>query len=81
MSEAAAQRRQAEQAIRAHLQKTQALRSVVFAAARAGNATKVKAGVWEDDVDAAGGEIKRDCENFVSQKQGILRKPCYILPP
>ncbi len=22
----------------------------------------------EDDVDAAGGEIKRDCEKFVSQK-------------
>ncbi|PBK92937.1 hypothetical protein ARMGADRAFT_929738 [Armillaria gallica] len=68
MSEAAAQRRQAEQAIRAHLQKAQALRSAVFAAARAGNATKVKAGVWEDDADAAGGEIKRDCEKFVSQK-------------
>ncbi|KAK0441916.1 DnaJ-domain-containing protein [Armillaria borealis] len=68
MSEAAAQRRQAKQAIRAHLQKAQALRSAVFAAAREGNATKVKAGVWEDDVDAAGGEIKRDCEKFVSQK-------------
>ncbi|KAK0196763.1 DnaJ-domain-containing protein [Armillaria mellea] len=65
---AAVQRRQAKQAIRTHLQKAQALRSAVFAAAREGNATKVKAGVWEDEVDAAGGEIKRECEKFVSKK-------------
>ncbi|KAK0484024.1 hypothetical protein IW261DRAFT_1606085 [Armillaria novae-zelandiae] len=67
-TKAAARRRQAKQAIRAHLQKAQALRSAFFAAARESNTTKVKAGIWEEDVDAAGGEIKRDCERFVSQK-------------
>lgn len=41
-------------------------RSAVFNAARAGDASKVKKGVWEDDVDAAGGEVKRGCERFVS---------------
>ncbi|KAK0205709.1 hypothetical protein IW262DRAFT_648600 [Armillaria fumosa] len=67
-AKAAARRRQAKQAIRIHLQKAQTLRSAVFTAAREDNATKVKAGIWEEDVDAAGGEIKRDCERFVSQR-------------
>lgn len=30
------------------------------------DATKVKKGVWEDNVDAAGGEVKRGCEAFVT---------------
>lgn len=36
--------------------RAQTLRSAVFAAARAGDAARVKKGVWEDAVDAAGPE-------------------------
>lgn len=37
--------------------RAQTTRSAVFAAARKGEAAKVKKGIWEDDVDAAGGEV------------------------
>jgi hypothetical protein len=37
----------------------------VFAAARQRDADKVKKGVWENSVDAAGGEIKPNCSEFV----------------
>ena len=39
----------------------------VFAAARKGDAPKVKKGVYEDQVDAAGGEIKPGCDAFVKK--------------
>lgn len=59
------QRKKTEQTIRNGQQQAQELRSAVFAAARSGNAEKVKKGVWEDTVDAAGGEIRAGCQEFV----------------
>ncbi|EGN93280.1 hypothetical protein SERLA73DRAFT_189828 [Serpula lacrymans var. lacrymans S7.3] len=41
------------------------LRSAVFTAARSKDTEKVKKGVWEDNVDPSGGEIKAGCEEFV----------------
>jgi hypothetical protein len=49
-------------------EKMQALRSKVFAAARNGDASVVKKGVWEQDVDPSGGEIKPGCDHLVRQK-------------
>ncbi|OCB85935.1 hypothetical protein A7U60_g7069 [Sanghuangporus baumii] len=46
-------------------QQMQQKRSAVFAAARCGDAEAVKKGIWEDSVDAAGGEIRPGCEEFV----------------
>ena len=37
----------------------------MFAAARNGDAEAVKKGVYEDDVDAAGGEVKLGHDEFV----------------
>lgn len=37
----------------------------MFSAARRGNSASVKKGIWEDHVDAAGGEVKKGCEAFV----------------
>ncbi|KAG6833698.1 hypothetical protein H0H87_002895 [Tephrocybe sp. NHM501043] len=44
---------------------TQKARSAVFAAARVGDAKRVKQGVWGEYVDASGGEIKDGCQDFV----------------
>lgn len=46
-------------------QQVQTMRSAVFAAARRGDAAKVRKGVWEDGVDAAGGEVKIGHEQFM----------------
>jgi hypothetical protein len=54
--------------MRKMLRHTQTLRSAAFAAARSGNAEKVKKCIYEDEVDAAGGEIKNGCESFVDRK-------------
>lgn len=59
------QRMKAAQTAQAQQQRVQTLRSATFAAARAGNAVQVKKGVWEDEVDPAGGEVKVGCENYV----------------
>lgn len=64
--QAEASRQNAEMAVRSQLQRAQDLRSATFAAARAGDAAKVKKGVYEENVDAAGGEIKKGCEDFVA---------------
>ncbi|KAJ3507934.1 hypothetical protein NLJ89_g6030 [Agrocybe chaxingu] len=64
-AQAEAARKSSEERARALLQKAQEKRTSVFAAARRGNAEKVKKGVWEDGVDATGGEIKPDCASFV----------------
>ncbi|KIM87213.1 hypothetical protein PILCRDRAFT_86249 [Piloderma croceum F 1598] len=64
--EAEASRKKAECAARMQQQRGQALRSATFAAARAGDAKRVKKGVYEDNVDAAGGEVKKGCEEFVT---------------
>ena len=34
----------------------------------------MKKGVWEDEVDAAGGEIKKGCESFVESPPKDLRE-------
>ncbi|KAJ3835624.1 hypothetical protein F5878DRAFT_627415 [Lentinula raphanica] len=64
-TKAQAQRQQAEDTARAQRQKVQKNRSAVFNAARQGNAQGVKKGIWENDVDAAGGEVKPGHEEFV----------------
>ncbi|ESK94600.1 dnaj-like protein subfamily c member 5b [Moniliophthora roreri MCA 2997] len=67
-AQAESERQKAETAARKQREKTQATRSAVFAAARKGDASRVKKGVWEEDVDAAGGEIKPGYEEFVKLK-------------
>ena len=64
-AQAELQRHKAAQAANAQQRRVQLTRSAVFAAARAGDAIKVKKGVWEDNVDAAGGEVKTGCDEFV----------------
>ena len=66
--QAEASRKSAEEKAQAQQERAQALRSAVFAAARSGNAKKVQQGVWEDSVDAAGGEIKPGCEAYFKSK-------------
>lgn len=67
-AQAEVSRKIAESKAKALLEQSQAIRSAVFAAARNGDAQKVKKGIYEDHVDAAGGEIKRDCDAFVKSK-------------
>lgn len=64
-AQAEASRQSAKNKARQQLQRSQNTRSQVFAAARRGDAEKVKKGIWEDEVDATGGEIKRGGEEFV----------------
>ena len=66
-AQAEASRKNAESTARLQAQRVQVLRSEMFAAARSGDFPKVKRGIWEDDVDAAGGEIKKGSEEFVSK--------------
>ncbi|KAF9265549.1 DnaJ-domain-containing protein [Marasmius fiardii PR-910] len=63
--DADAERKKAEAAVRTQRMKTQTLRSSVFNAARSSDAKKVKSGIWESNVDAAGGEVKPGYEEFV----------------
>ncbi|KAJ6497051.1 hypothetical protein C8R47DRAFT_1113655 [Mycena vitilis] len=64
-AQAEAQRSKAEAKARSLQQQAQTQRSAVFSAARANKRDKVKSGVWEDGVDAAGGEVKAGCNAFV----------------
>ncbi|KAF8843561.1 hypothetical protein BDN67DRAFT_135529 [Paxillus ammoniavirescens] len=64
-AEAENQRQRAAQTAQAQQQRVQTLRSATFTAARAGDAVQVKKGVWEDEVDLSGGEIKMGCEKYV----------------
>ena len=57
-AQAEAVRKSSEERAKLLLQAAQTIRSSVFAAAREGDAAKVKKGIWEDAVDAAGGEVK-----------------------
>jgi len=67
--EKAKQDRQSAAKVLASQQETMhALRSKVFTAARNGDAEAVKRGVWEQDVDPSGGEIKSGCDHLVRQK-------------
>ena len=67
-AQAEAQRSKAEATARTLQQQAQTKRSAVFSAARAGKQDKVKTGVWEDGVDAAGGEAKVGCDAFMKTK-------------
>jgi hypothetical protein len=64
-AQAEAVRKSSEERAKLLLQEAQTIRSSVFAAARAGNAAKVKKGIWENAVDAAGGEVKSGSADFV----------------
>ena len=61
-AEAAASRKTAAEKARAQQEQLQALRSEIFAAARRKDVAAVKKGLWEDNVDAAGGEIRKGAE-------------------
>lgn len=61
-------RKKAEETARLQRQKTQRLRSEIFVAARAGKVARVKRGIWEESVDASGGEIKTGCEAFLNNR-------------
>jgi hypothetical protein len=64
-AQAEAVRKTSEERAKLLLQQAQTTRSSVFAAAREGNSEKVKRGIWEDAVDAAGGEVKHGSANVV----------------
>ncbi|KAE9409541.1 DnaJ-domain-containing protein [Gymnopus androsaceus JB14] len=64
-AKANAKRQKAEDAARAQREKVQNNRSTVFRAAREGNAQEVKKGIWENNVDAAGGEVVPGHEEFI----------------
>jgi hypothetical protein len=64
-AEAEALRVSAAQQVRIQQQKSQALRSEMFEAARRGDAKHVRKAIWEDGVDAAGGEVKPGMDGFV----------------
>lgn len=63
-TQAEAAKLEAAQKARIQRQQIQQKRSAVFAAARHGNSEAVKKGIWEDSVDAAGGEVKPGHEEF-----------------
>ncbi|RPD66089.1 hypothetical protein L226DRAFT_530222 [Lentinus tigrinus ALCF2SS1-7] len=63
-AEAQASRKTAEQKARAQQEQVQALRSKVFEAARRKDTAAVKKGVYEDNVDASGGEVRKGAESF-----------------
>lgn len=64
-AEAEARRRKAAESLEVRQRRAQTLRSVAFAAARAGDAQRVKKAIWEDLVDPAGGEVKLGCDSFI----------------
>lgn len=64
-AQAEAVRKSSEERAKLLLQEAQTTRSSIFAAAREGNAARVKKGIWEDAVDAAGGEVKNGSADFV----------------
>ncbi|KAF4615025.1 hypothetical protein D9613_002692 [Agrocybe pediades] len=64
-AQAEAERKSAEERAKEILRKAQETRTSVFAAAREGDAEKVKQGIWEVNVDAAGGEVRSGCEPYV----------------
>lgn len=61
-------RQAAAKVLASQQEKIQAVRSMVFTAARNGDANVVKKGIWEQDVDPSGGEIRPGCDNLVLQR-------------
>lgn len=64
-AQAEASKKNAAQRVRQLLERSQKNRSATFSAARGGDGEKVKNGVYVDEVDAAGGELKRGAEEFL----------------
>ncbi|KIY72080.1 DnaJ-domain-containing protein [Cylindrobasidium torrendii FP15055 ss-10] len=62
------QKKQAKAKVANAKQASQKKRSQVFAAARAGKVDQVKKGIWEDQVDATGGEILLGCDEYVATR-------------
>ena len=62
------QRKDAQIKVANARQASQKKRSNVFAAARAGDSNAVKKGIWEEQVDASGGEILPDHDEYVAHK-------------
>ncbi|PIL23961.1 hypothetical protein GSI_13712 [Ganoderma sinense ZZ0214-1] len=65
---AEASRKTAEEKARAQQEQMQTLRSQIFAAARKGDAATVRKGVWEQNVDAAGGEMLKGYDASVKSR-------------
>jgi hypothetical protein len=66
-AESLAARKRAAETAEAQQRRVQTIRSEAFSAARKGDAVKVRKAVWEENVDAAGGEIKPGCETYVNR--------------
>lgn len=64
-AEAETSRKNAEKKARALQEQLQTTRSKTFAAARRGDASAVRKGVWEDNVDAASGEVRKGADALV----------------
>lgn len=62
------QKKQAQAKVANAKQASQKKRSEVFAAARAGKADQVKKGIWEDQVDATGGEVLLGHDEYVTTR-------------
>ena len=62
-------KRDKDKAARDQKLRTQKIRSAVFLAARKGDEEKVKKGIYEDSVDAAGGEVKRGNEDLLDKSK------------
>lgn len=69
-----ANRKSSEERTKEILRSAQNIRSSVFSAARKGQSDLVKKGVWEDGIDAAGGEIKPGCSTFVNSTPSDLQE-------
>jgi len=67
-AKAEAERETAAKSARSQQERLQMLRSAVFVAARNGDVDKVKKGIWEDMVDAAGGEMSNGCASLVHEE-------------
>ncbi|KAG6851252.1 hypothetical protein H0H93_011688 [Arthromyces matolae] len=62
---AEARRQKDQEAMRVRLETAQKTRSAVFKAARNKDVDRVQRGIWEEHVDAAGGEVKDGCHDLV----------------
>ncbi|KAI6132142.1 DnaJ-domain-containing protein [Pisolithus croceorrhizus] len=69
-AEAEARRRKAAESLEVQQRRAQTLRSVAFAAARAGDAQRVKKAIWEDLVDPAGGEDPTETLLHIATQNG-----------
>lgn len=66
-AESLAARKRAAETAEAQQRRVQTTRSEAFSAARKGDVVKVKKAVWEENVDATGGESKPGCEAYVKR--------------